>query len=666
MPAARHETNGPGCGWLGLAVLFCAGGGCISKTATPATRPDIVLVTIDTLRADRMGCYGDRQARTPNLDALAREGIRFETAVTPVPLTLPAHTSLLSGLQPYRHGVLDNAGFRLRESTTTLAAALSRSGYATAASIGAFVLDRRFGLDRGFDRYGDRFATADRSRALLDPSSVQRRADAVVAEGLATLETLRRPFFIWLHLYDPHLPYDPPSPEREAFAKDPYRGEIAFADRALGPLFFTLKERGLWHAALVVVAGDHGEDLDDHGEPSHGVFLYDTTLRVPLIFKLPGGRRGGELRRDLASLIDVAPTVAALARAELTGVDGHDLFGAAEPVGALYAESRFARRHFGWSELFALRDPRYKLVSAPRMELYDLQTDPEERRNLAEQQPERVSRMQRQLEQHRTVEVQSDAAVVGAEERAKLAALGYLGSSTPAVPAGAALPDPKDQVGKLGRLLTLQEQAVKNYQSGEYGKATALLEQALALEPRFIDAHAALADCWLKSGELKRAVEVYRSGLEISPEDAALRRGLETALELQARRAIEAGNLGSALTPLAELARERPEDAGVRFNLAKLQQDLGDTRAALDSYRIAARLDPRDTKAVLNAAILVEAQGGLAEAEAGYREVLARDPSSAAGHFLLGRLLIRRGKDPAEASEHLQRAHALDPSLPSS
>jgi len=647
--------------WLCLVGLL--GTGCTAPTAAPSP-PDIILITLDTLRADRLGCYGDRAAHTPQLDALARDGIRFANAVTPVPLTLPAHASLLSGLDPTRHGVLDNAGFRLGTGTATLAQTLARRGYATAASVAAFVLDRRFGLERGFRNYGDRFGSADRKRALLDPSSVQRRADAVVDEALATLPNLSRPFFLWLHFYDPHLPYDPPSPERERFGADPYRGEIAFTDRQLGRLFAALRQRELYQAAAILVAADHGEDLGEHGEPSHGVFLYDTTLRVPLILKLPRGARAGSVRRDPVGLIDVAPTLAALAQAELPDTDGQNLLEPlANPDRALYAETRFARRHFGWSELFALRGPRFKLVSAPRPELYDLEADPGERDNLAARLPEQVARLQARLGPMSGALPASASASIDEEQRAKLAALGYLGSNAEVTaPAGAAL-DPKDQIDKLGPLLSLQEQAVKRYQLGDYRAAIPLLEQALELEPRFMDAHAALADCWLKSGELPKAVAVYRGALELSPDDATLLRGLETALELSARRAIESGRLEAALAPLEELIGLKPDDAELQFNHAKLQQDLGRTRAALEAYDRAAELAPRDAKAVLNAAILRESVGDWSGAEAGYREVLARDPSSAPGHFLLARLLSRLNKSPAEAGQHLQRAYELDPSL---
>ncbi|TMB54282.1 MAG: hypothetical protein E6J47_08285 [Chloroflexi bacterium] len=346
---------------------------------------NVVLVTIDTLRADRLGCYGFAGIETPEIDRLAREGVLFERVTTAVPLTLPAHASIFTGLLPPHHGVRDNGGFFLDASKTTLAERLRGAGYATGAFVGAWVLESKWGLARGFDTYADKF---DLSKyRVISLGTVQKKGDEVMDGALAWLETVRkRKFFAWVHLYDPHTPYDPPEPYRSRHPGEPYLGEVAYTDHVVGRLLDWLRNGGLMERTLVVLTADHGESLGEHGEATHGFFIYGSTTQVPLIVRTPWGHRGRN-RSPVAS-VDIFPTVLDLVGVAPEGaIDGRSLVRAvmdrAVEVGhASYVETYFPRYHFGWQHLRGLRDGVHQFVEAPRPELYDLEKDPGETTNV--------------------------------------------------------------------------------------------------------------------------------------------------------------------------------------------------------------------------------------------------------------------------------------------
>jgi arylsulfatase A-like enzyme len=374
----RRYVHGPS---IRVLAVACAAAG-LAVPAWNATRPGIrpggvVIVTLDTTRADRLTPYGFMDASMPHLERLAREGVVFDRAVTPAPLTLPAHASLFTGLYPHHHAVRDNAGRPLAGSFTTLAETLRSHGFHTSAFVGSVVLASDRGLSQGFEKYGD------------VPAGRQRRADSVIGDAIEWLEEVdAAPFFLWAHLYDPHLPYDPPEPFRSRYL-DSYVGEIAYADAQLGRLIESLERRGLLDRTMVIVAGDHGESLGDHGERDHGMLLYEGVLRVPLIARVPGVRA----RRvpSIVRLIDVMPTV--LDRLDLDGprTDGISLSGMMEgrererELEAL-SESLYPVR-FGRAAIRAWRDGRFKLIDASPAELYDLERDPFEQRNLSEDRP---------------------------------------------------------------------------------------------------------------------------------------------------------------------------------------------------------------------------------------------------------------------------------------
>ena len=364
---------------------------------------NVLFLTLDTTRADKLGCYGEPQRVTPNLDRLAAEGVRFDQVMAPVPLTLPAHATIFTSVIPPAHGVRDNGGYTLDTRHPTLATVLrQRGGWATAAFVAAFVLDSKWGLDQGFDTYVDDFDLSKyRSVSLGD---VSRTAGDVVDQALPWLDRhATERFFAWLHFYDPHSPYEAPEPYRTRFVQRPYLGEVAYMDAQIGRVLTWLDERGLSDRTIVVALGDHGESLNEHGEGTHGLFVYDATLRVPLIIRSPYDRLRGRTVESVVRSEDVMPTVLDLVRVDSPrGIHGQSL---APLMGGDvadlnldgYAETLYPRFHYGWSELRALRAGRFKYIEAPRPELYDIAQDPLETKNLYGERRALADRMAAQL-----------------------------------------------------------------------------------------------------------------------------------------------------------------------------------------------------------------------------------------------------------------------------
>ncbi|HEX2340615.1 MAG TPA: sulfatase [Vicinamibacterales bacterium] len=429
------------------------------RTARPEPEPiGVVLITLDTTRADRLSPYGLMDVSMPHLERLAREGVVFDRATSVAPLTLPAHSSIFTGLFPAAHGVRDNADQPLSAERTTLAEILKAQGFETAAFVASAVLDPGRGLDQGFHKYSGVSQTTltGRTTSLASVESRQRRGDEVMSDAVKWLDGIGDArFFLWTHLYDPHRPYDPPEPFRSR-QFDPYIGEIAFVDSQIGRLLEALEHRGLLDRTLVVVAGDHGESLGEHGERDHGIFLYESVLRVPLIVRGPGfaPRRVG----DVVRLVDVMPTILDALDLSAPAMDGVSLVdvmhGTRRVDLEVVAESMYPL-WFGWSPLRALRSGRFKLVDAPRPELYDLERDPVETRNLFDDRPALADAMTRRLDalaggRHTLRDLNRGA--VPAELRDDLAALGYVTGSPMRTSANQNnLPDPKDRIGTMSR-----------------------------------------------------------------------------------------------------------------------------------------------------------------------------------------------------------------------
>ncbi|PYV09661.1 MAG: hypothetical protein DMG23_10220 [Acidobacteria bacterium] len=599
-----------------------------AKIFAAGTRPNVIVITIDTLRADHLGCFGYREIQTANMDALARSSARFSHAYTPVPLTLPAHTSLFTGTFPMATGVHDFAVNKVPSSAVTLAEVLRQNGYATGAFIGAPVLDSTYGLNQGFETYFDHFDFSHLDESKAD--RIKRRGDVVINEALSWLKrTPRRPLFLWVHLYDAHYPYSPPEPYASRYRGHPYDGEIAFADAQLGRLVSFLKETGSFEDSLVVLAGDHGEGLDEHGENKHGFFIYNSTLHVPLLLKVPAATP--RVVRDEASLVDVMPTVLQALRIPIpASVQGHSLLSEilgrpASGPSNLYSETFLPLLHFSWSQLRGLQWRGLKYIDAPRPELYDTTTDPHETKNLFGTRQADAHMMRERLITilHRYTPASgaapSENGLTDPAFLERLRSLGYVATSTGtfADAAGKELPDPKDRLqvyelfweamedGTHGRyeesLRKLREAekvepdsmpillltAIDYFQMKDYQPAIQLFSKILVLKPRFAAPHYYLGVIYAQSSNIEAASENFKRALELEPANFSAAFGLGAAY-LKAKRVEEAAaafqqtirinpDYAEAYTALGEiyLYQHRVDDAVVVLERAvKLAPDM--------------------------------------------------------------------------------------------
>ncbi len=629
-------------------------------------------MTIDTLRRDHVGAYGDRAASTPALDRLARTGLRFDSATANAPLTLVSHSSLLSGLLPPHHGLRNNGAGIFPADKETIATVLSAAGWRTAAFVAAFVLDRRFGLARGFDTYDDAIERGVGDRPALE---AERRGDQVMDRALAWLEQGSKdekradPFFLWVHLYDPHAPYDPPAPFAERFAADPYRGEIAFADAQIARLLDQLDRLGLADSTLVAVAADHGEGLGEHGEATHGMLIYESTLAVPLLLRGPG--LAPRAITTPVGLVDLGPTLAGLLGkpfpasangAGKTPLDGRDLSQALlagrEPArGEVYAESHYPEI-FGWSPLSMLRRRDAKYIAAPRPELYDLASDPQENRNLLLSanagQPSKTERDPRafatRLAEIEAGAVESAAPPVDAEAAARLASLGYVAGGRTATESSQRLrPDPKDRIALFQRF----EAAALALRSGDAGQAASELRALAAADPGNPTFRSRLAQALREAGRPAEAIPVLREAALAAPDDPDVWYDLAVALE-GAGRSAEAR---TAIERAIQLDDTRPDPHNT-LGVLLLAEGRGDE--ARRQFERAVAIDPRNSVALNNLGNALRSLGQAAPAEAAYRRAIEAAPRYAEPWNGLGALQVEANR-AAEAIHSFDRARDLAP-----
>ena len=693
-------------------------------------RSNLLLVTIDTLRADHVGCYGYAAARTGRLDGLAARGLRFERAATVTPLTLPAHSSLMTGRFPGSHGVRDNGGFYLEDAQTTLAERLTRAGYRSGGFVSAFVLDARWGINQGFARFFDDFDLAKFDKAA-SMDAIQRPGSETVDVALRWLaEEGERPFFAWVHLYDPHAPYAPPEPFASQFprtASGAYDGEIATADAQLGRLLDALESDGRLPRTLVAVLGDHGEMLGEHDEMTHGFFVYDPVVHIPLILAGPGVPQ--RVVKEQVRIVDVMPTLLALlGQPAPTDVQGVSLMPLArgERLDLLaWAESWYPRYHYGWADLAAIQDGRYKLIRAPRPELYDLERDPRELTNLASQEGARVQTMLAALDAHPGHAAGATAkapAALDSETSERLEALGYIGGAVSARhleerPRG----DPKDKIG----LYNLLKDAGGDSAQGHYDAAIAKAKRALALDPEVLEGHMLLGNFLRKAGQHQAAIEAYRQALRLDPEhqetlfalavtykdmgrveDARL--GFERARKLDPRNGrvlwqladidmrqkrfdraeatlrdalahkveedrfllklgeclIEAGRAGDAEPVLQQALARRPGLEGAHFNLGLAFEERGRLPEAIAAYEAELQSNPKGFRACFNLAKLLAKGGRSPEALARFRQTVEINPQFGTGHLYLAKALFDAGDlENAERTARAGLATHPDPDM---
>ena len=484
-----------------------------------------ILITVDTLRADRVGCYGFSGISTPTMDMFARRGVKFEKCISTATLTLPSHTSLLTGTYPTFHGVRDNGGFLVPQEMTTLAELMKQNGYKTSAYVAAYVLDSKWGLDQGFDHYFDSFDLSKYKTVSL--GNVQRPGNEVIDEVLPWLEEHKQEkFFTWIHLYDPHTPYEPPEPYKEKYPNNPYIGEIAYTDSQLARLWQFLEENDLVENTVLVFASDHGESLGEHREQSHGFFIYQEGVHVPLIFITPFEKLHGISRARPVSLVDVMPTILDLAGiqapSQVQGKSLQPLFSKdSKGVESIaYSETFYPRFHYGWSELKSLQDERYKLILAPELELYDLESDPDEERNIINSQAPEARRMVAQIEsfidESSRGAYELDYSHMDEESREKLAALGYIGSFADSTSVSwRQLSDPKDKINIFNELGHARELGLQE----EYEQAVEMIKNIIAQDPDIIDAYFSLGNLYTKWGKNEEALESYFQVLDKKPDD---------------------------------------------------------------------------------------------------------------------------------------------------
>lgn len=659
---------------LAVSLVVLAPGAVPEKAANArpsATPAGVVLVTIDTLRADRVGAYGHSAARTPVLDGLAARGVRFADATAHAPLTHPSHAAIMTGRYPGAFGIRLNGMTPLPPEAVTLAERFQAAGFATGAVVASVILDEAYGLAQGFDDYDDRIAARSGDIAL---STLQRRAGDVTDRALAWLASRRAQregWFLWVHYYDPHLPYDAPGADA-AFAKRPYDGEVAYVDRELGRLL-----KGIDPATtLVAVTSDHGEGLGDHGESDHGYFIYDSTLHVPLIIAGPG--IAPRVVTEQVRSIDIAPTLLDLAGVprQPSTVNRHPTDG--ESLGALmngraradvppsYAESWYPKLHFGWSELRSLRVGEWKHIAAPKPELYDLRVDPGETKNVIAARGTVAGRMAADL--RAIVSGFSDAPAAAArpdpEAEARLRALGYVGSMAP-VATTTGGDDPKDRLDdyvayrdRFNRALgllsrgraaaaeaQLRELVARNVRAYEahlylgqayaaqkkYDAALGEFDASLALNPAGAQPHFEAAKVYAARGDIARAVARGRDGLALDPQSFYGHYTLGT-IRLQAGQPTEAAAL------LATAVRLNPDDPRAHANLAQAAMRIRSFEVARQSLERLVALDFRAADAHYNLGVLAEARRDVAAARRHYAAALAADPKHAQARAALARL----------------------------
>ncbi len=632
-------------------------------------RLNLVLVTFDTTRADRLHPYGFDGVATPTLDALASEGVLFERARSSVPITLPSHTTILTGRYPPMHGVRDNGLFVVPAEATTLAETLAAAGYRTAAAVGAYPLLAKFGLAQGFELYDDRLDRAyedfrgQRVRGKVSNVFFDERPAERVNEAVYPWleEHHDEPFFLWVHYFDPHQPFVAPRPYSELYTDDAYAGELAYADESLGTLLATLRRLGAYDRTIVVFTADHGEGLGEHGEITHSTLLYDTTLHVPLIVRAPGVAGGRRIATPV-SHVDVLPTLLDLLELPPpSGLDGHSLaavlHGGAAPEAPPYAETLSPRLGHGWGELRSWIDGDWKLVYGPRVELFDTARDARELDNRLAVEPERARRMEESLRRFLAERAPSGPRVArspDAETRRRLEALGYVQS------AAAEAVEIREELSREGvapqdrvHRVTLETRAKDLLTRGEALPARNILDTLLAEEPEssyYLELQARAA---AMLGDFDEALAILDRAREGGGEQTA------SLLVQMAGELARAGRKAEALDRVRQAVAIEP--SGEAFFLESLlATDLGEVEAAGAALERAVAADPGHGPALVALAIRRAGEGKAAEAEAAFATALRENPYYPRAHFNYGAFLFERRRIE-EAAERFERAVALDP-----
>jgi arylsulfatase A-like enzyme/Flp pilus assembly protein TadD len=621
--------------------------------AAQPSAPNVLLITIDTIRADHIGSYGHSAARTPVMDRLAREGVRFTDATAHAPLTYPSHVAILTGRYPGAFGVKLNGMTALPDDAVTLAERMRDGGYHTGAVIGSVIVDRSSGLSQGFADYDDRLAGT--SGAMVALAELQRSASEVTAAATRWIGQQRGPWFLWVHYYDPHLPYV--APPRPGAPANPYDAEIAYVDEQLGVLL-----NGIDRArTAIVVTGDHGEALGDHGEEDHGYFVYDATLHVPLIVAAPGLRP--RVVTEQVRSIDIAPTLAAMAGvAGVAAFDGESLeplmAGRSRPeVPLSIAESWYPRLHFGWSELRSARVGEWKFIAAPKPELYDLRSDPGERKNVIQERAQVAARLSADLQKISgrfaapTAEPvsQPDAATVE-----RLQALGYVGAFAP-VTASSATADPKDRLADYRAYRDLFNRALERLGRRRPAEAIPLFQRLLKTNVRAFEAHLYLGNAYLMQGRTDAALAEFDAASQLNP-------ALSTPHFEAAKALSDKGQVDEAAGRARKGLELEPLSFYGHYTLGVIQRRAERWQDAFGSFSRAVELNPRDGRAQSGLAAAALRIDRFEVAERAFEAMIEMGHQPAPAHYNLGLLAERRG-NIAEARRRYTLALGADPSF---
>ncbi len=618
------------------------------KGEAPFEKNPIIIISVDTLRADRLRCYGYKRIETPNIDSLAKDGVLFENAFSPVPLTLPSHVSILSGLYPFEHGVKDNIGFEVPESLKTLQVTFKERGFKTGGIVSAFVLRKETGISHGFDFFDDKM---EGKLGKVSMGEVQRNGEStlkVAKEWLSSLPNDR--FFLFFHIYEPHTPYEPPEPYRSKYINNPYDGEVAYSDFIIGKLIEFLKKKGLYKKSLLVFVSDHGEGLREHGEMEHGVFLYNSTIHVPLIVKFPENRFKGKRIKNPVSLIDIYPTILELYGVEIGSSSGYSLLKTIKNDSEIkereiYSETFYPRYHFGWSELRSLIFKSFKLIKAPKPELYDIEKDRNEEKNLIEEDKDIASFLSSKLSYLLANEASSRIGEIDPETAEKLHSLGYVGVLNIEIKDGSELPDPKDR----HHLLSYIGKATFLSKIGKDEDAVKVFKEVLDKDRNMIDAWTLLARSLTKLGKLKEAIEAYKKAIELNPKNPVLLFQMAKVMDASGdyEKAIE--NLDLAISMKPDMGRAYALKGKIYFYKNDFEKSLLNIDKALS---INSELPlPYYIRGLIH---LKEGKEDLAEKEFKMAEKYEEEGSFHSLHFNLGLFAYKRG-DIKKAIEEYEK-----------
>ncbi|HUR83095.1 MAG TPA: sulfatase-like hydrolase/transferase [Thermoanaerobaculia bacterium] len=620
---------------------------CARFTGSPSKDTPVILISIDTLRSDHLPAYGYDRVSTPHIDEFRKDAILYERAYSHCPLTLPSHATILTGQLPSANGIRDNVGYRLEARVPTLAELLKKNGYATGAAVSAFVLRRESGLGRGFDFYDDDVEALGKGEVM---GHVQREGSKTIATAEQWLDKNgKNPFFLFVHLYEPHTPYDAPEPYRSQY-KVPYDAEIAHVDTIIGNFIQSLKDRGLYDKAMIVLLSDHGEGLNEHGEEEHGIFLYREALQVPLMVKLPGSRKAGQSIKTPVQLVDVFPTILEQTATPLAKHDpnGRSLVAMLDETTQrpIYSETYYPKLHFGWSDLHSLIDGDRHYIRAPIPELFDLAGDPAEKTNRLPGDRRNYVQMRTAIEPF--VKAASAPTAVDPEEAAKLAALGYVGS-TVSVADDAELPDPKTTID----VFTQIRQAYTYYRDEKFDEALALTNQLLQDNDRIVDIWDLKSKILTKLGRNRDAIQAARDGLKRQP-------GAVPLLMTVANHSIAVHDLEQAQAHAELLLKSEPSRA--HEILARVAVERGDFKKAREEAKASLVNSHDPTPGYLTLGMIEKREKNLAAA-LGYLDQAASSVKNhekplATLHFNRGDVLALLGRNQEAEQEFRKEIEA--------